>query len=198
MRKAGLGTEKTIIPTDQANNLSSRYGPKEDLEQSAPERTPIFAHHTQRNCFVMLRLIDGDTSSFHLEGKGKDIRLQSKTLLEVAEDYARQLEKAFQGGVNTRGQLMDIRLYEDSGNEVGVEGRLVDRKAVFRATVLDELRGKIVASLTTGVLVYFQMEERSAWAASWVTVGMFLLLALVEFGFKTAWEKGKIKFEVRR
>ncbi len=184
---AGLGKEMKL---EDAYSSSARY-------RSAKPASALYAHYTLRDCFVILRAVYGDTSSFHLEA------LKDSTpvliLMEVAEEYSQQLRKAFSTPISTPGEVLAIRVFENTGNQAGVGGRVATARELFaRQFAWKEVKAKVVVVVATWLLVFFGLEERLRWKAAVATLGVALAFELVEFIWKCSTEKGKIIWEVKR
>ena len=180
-----LGTE---IPVRDAWQRSRRYS-------AAPPRNSLFAHETMSRCFVICLNIYADISVYHVEGENTSLQ----RFLEVVETYTGQLLAALSAGYNTRGTLQGIRLFEDSGEEIGVEGILTSWRQLLRAHLSwSEAYSKSVMFLTAVVLLYFGIGDRSL---LWIPLGSLALVLAVAVGdvcLKYLVGHSKIVFVFRR
>jgi hypothetical protein len=185
----------------KSGNLGTELGPDEALSRSVfysaspPKTRPGFAHETEQGCLVLFLQVHGNKSVHHLERHGRPLSVQQ--LLEVAADYCRQLTRAFSGGVSTPGTVLAVRLLDNQGEQTGILGRPVTWKGVLRDQfAVKELQGKALALLPTWAVVYFGLEQRSALTISLVSLAIIAGIAVVEFLFKIAANRGTIQFEL--
>jgi len=183
LRAANLGSE---ITTTAAHSRSVLYG-------AGGAVVSLFAHETVKSCFVILRSVNFDTSTFHLEGNGP--RVSVETLLEATQDYVvSQLLPALKRSPSAIAKLQAVKLFEDNGRETGLEGRLPRLSSAF-AEQLDwsEIHSHVIVLLVAfGSLALKIPGDKLKDAA--IALAVTVLYAIVNGLLKYAWRRHKLKF----
>jgi hypothetical protein len=185
LRAQGLGTE---IPFQQAYSWSRIYG-------SANPKSSLYAHETLQRCFVILRSLNYDVSSFHLEGRENTVSIQ--TLLEVAQEYVgKQLLPALRSAPKLDASLQAIKLFEDNGRETGLIGKTSTFSSIFVGQFgWSEIHSHIIVFVSAFLLLKLGHEGESLLAAGIglsIAVGYAILNGLLKY----AWNRRRIRFEL--
>jgi len=187
IRPPALGAD---MPLADAYAASRRY-------RSSPPSQSLFAQSTVRNCFVIARTISSNVSTYHLEGLTPAV--SAKTLLEASEIFTNQLLEKIKHDPKTKGKLLVIRLFEDTGYETGVEGQdLTWGRALKEQWSWKELQPKIIAALTAALIIYFGLDKRSLLWSSLVSLCFFLIFGVLEATLNYESNRDRIEFEVHR
>lgn len=137
------------MPLDEAYQASRIY-------RGRAPRSSILAHETTDNCFVIVRSVNYDVSSYHLESITETVSVQ--TLLQVAQRYSLQILRILRQA-ELSSALMAVRLFEDNGKETGVEGRIITLGSVLKEKFQwSEIKESIAPLLTTFVLLKFGLD----------------------------------------
>lgn len=185
IRPPALGTE---MPLTDAYHMSRRYN-------FSPPATSLFAQFTVRNCFVIARSVAASISTYHLEGQTRTVSV--KSLLEASEIFTKQILAKINSDKRTAGKLLVIRLFEDSGNETGVEGQgLTLKEALLEQLSWKQLAPKVLAAVTAVPIIYLRLDKRSLLWSSIISLAIFVLFGLVEAALNYFRNRRKIKFVV--
>ncbi len=179
------------IPLHTAYSMSSIYS-------GMPPRHSLFAHESVDNCFAIVRSVNYQTSTYHLEGNGPTVSVQ--TLLRAAEKYSRILLLALLEGVRAadlKGVSSTVRVFQDNGKETGMDGKLANFRNIFSEKFAwGELRSSLVSFLGTFVAVHYGLKQESLKAAG-ASLAIAVVFLLSEGIFKYYRNRGKLQWEVK-
>jgi hypothetical protein len=183
LRSSGLGIE---ISTAAAHSRSVLYS-------GAGSVTSLFAHETVKNCFVILRSVNFDVSTFHLEGNAPTVTVETR--LEATQEYVvSQLLPALHMLPNMKGKLQAVKLFEDNGKETGLTGRLPGLwSALAEGFKLDEIHSQAIILLTSFAFLALGRQDDKVGDAA-IALGVTLIYALVDGLLKYAWGRHRLKF----
>jgi len=180
-----LGQE---IPLEAAYKMSAIY-------RNAPPNSSLLSFETLRNCFVIVRSVNYDSCTYHLEGNNPAVSLA--TMLETAGEFAGQLKGVFRAS-NYEAPDFVVRLFEDNGRETGTEGQQIKLIDVFREKFSwKELRSSVIPFLTTLLLIWLGLKQEP-FRASIYSFVIVIVFALADVAV-TSWQgHGKINWKSRQ
>lgn len=184
-----LGTD---IPLATAYGMSAIYGP-------APPPHSLFAFEAPWSCFVIARKVNFRTSTYHIEGSSPAVSVE--TLFRAVQEYSESLLRALKTPPAPRGykgQTLAGQLFEDTGKETGVEGKLVTFGSVFQKKLQwKELRSSLIAFVTAVALIHYSLRDEPLKAAG-VSLAITLVFTLSEILFGYYRGRGKIEWNLRQ
>lgn len=183
LKAQNLGQEMQL---PQAYALSRIY-------RISPPQTSLYAHETLQRCFVILRSVNYDVSSFHLDTREGSVSIE--TLLEVAEEYvAEQLLPVLSGNPELKASLEAVKLFEDNGRETGLLGKLPGFMTLFLEQFeRSEIHSHIIVLLSVFLLVRLGNNQESLLSAG-IGLAVALIYAVLNGSLKYVWNRRKIKF----
>ncbi len=186
LRAASLGAE---ITTTAAHSRSVLY-------RAAGAVVSLFAHETVKNCFAILRSVNFDTSTFHLEGNGATVSIE--TLLEATQEYVvSHLLPTLRRKPGSTAKLQAVKLFEDNGRETGLEAHLPRLSSAFTEQLdWSEIHSHIIVLLVafTSLALGIPGEKLKDVA---IALAVTVLYAIVNGLLKYAWRRDKLKFEFK-
>jgi hypothetical protein len=183
LRSANLGAE---IKTADAHARSVLY-------RAAGAAVSLFAHETVRNCFVILRSVNLDTSTFHLEGNAPTVSIE--TLLEATQEYVvSHLLPTLRRNPSSSARLQAVKLFEDNGRETGLEGRLPGLSSAFTEQLdWSEIHSHVIVLLVAFTSLALGVPSEKLKDAE-IALAVTVLYAIVNGLLKYAWRRNKLKF----
>ena len=183
LRGSNLGTE---IPTADAHARTTLY-------RGLTGIVSLFAHETVKNCFVIVRSVSYNASTFHLEGNSTKVSVE--TLLEAAQIYVvSHLLPALRKNSSARATLQSVSLFEDNGRETGLVGKLPGMGSLFKEQFdLSEIHSHLIVLLTA----FISFRLGSKWDAvrdAEISLGIVVLYACINGLLKYLWRRHKLKF----
>jgi hypothetical protein len=181
LRARGLGAEIAV---------STAFSWSALLRHSHPGG--LFAHETFHRCFVILKSVTYNLSTYHLEGR--DNTVSAGTLLEVAQEYVMgQILPALKDA-KLKARPWAVRLFEDNGKETGLIGRLPRFKETFREQFnLNEIHSHVIVLFTAFFSLRLGMKTESVTAAI-VGLSVATIYAALNGTLKYLWNRRKLSF----
>lgn len=163
------------------------------LYSIAPPTHSYFSHETARGCFIILRQVNRDESTFHIEGMTRAV--EPETLFSALEAYARHLLDVVNEKKNKKqlcGAISAFSFFEGDGKPIPLDAHLVTLPKVLRDTFSwSEIRSSLIPFLTVLFVVKVGLKEESlsALAVALVITSVFLLTESLTAYFQ---KRGKI------
>jgi hypothetical protein len=191
LQKALDGRLGADIQLDDAYAMSAVY------RDHRPAHS-IEAFETVGNCFVIVRKVNSRFSTYHVEGNTAAVSVQA--LLRAVQDFAGLLLPVLRTVPATpseRARSLTVQLFEDSGKETGMEGKLTTWGAAFAERFAwTSLRSDVIAFATAALLVWLGLKKEPL-KASIYSFGFVLVITLLESAISWLSGRGKIKWKLR-
>jgi hypothetical protein len=179
----------------KAISLESAYQSSAIYRQS-PTRSSVLAFETVHNCFVILRSINYDFCTYHLEGNDPSVSLT--TLFDAVQEFSSQLRGLFHASNYHASPGLTIRLFEDNGRETSVQGKATTIRSVLgEKFAWKEVKSSAIQFVTALLLIWLGLRQepvRSAVYSVVIVVPFYLADAMV------AWRRrrGKIDWQLKQ
>jgi hypothetical protein len=165
----------------------------------APIPASLFAFDTALNCFVIVRRVTVQLSTYHVEGNTTLVPVE--TLLQAAQEFASQLSRILQDCAESSvygARAVTIQLFEDNGKETGMQGEVVTWNSAFgNEFSWKELKSSVIPFVTALLLIWQGLKQEPIRASIYsFAIAMAFALTQAIAGY---WRgRGKIKWKLRQ
>jgi len=184
-----LGAE---IALDKAYRMSALY-------RDHPPAHSLDAFETVGNCFVIVRKVNFRFSTYHIEGNTEAVSVES--LLGSVQDFAGLLLEVLSSAPTKPGfqaRSLAVQLFEDTGGETGMEGKLITPASIFREQFgWSSLRSSVIAFATAVLLIWLGLKQEPL-KASIYSFAIVVVFTLLEASIGSVLTSGKIKWKLRQ